>query len=187
MVKEDAITPMPQNTVIYDIETTNLTANYGIILCAVIKPLRLPPKVFRLDQFKAKIRDEDKELVRALISELEKYDFVITYNGIKFDNKYINTRALYHRLEPLGEKLQIDMLTTARRVLRTNNKRLDTIAKFFDLEEQKTPIDMKFWRWAMLGDKEAMDQVVEHCIQDVKVLESVYDTLGRFVKSVRKQ
>lgn len=180
-------TRQPNNTAIYDIETTNLTANYGIMLCAVVKPLHMTPKTFRLDLYRGNVREEDKELIRALIKELEKYDFLITYNGIRFDTKFINTRALFHKINPLSEKLHIDMLMVARRVLRTNNRRLDTIVNFFDLEEKKTAIDPKYWRWAMMGDREAMDQVCIHCVQDTKTLELVYEKLAPYIKNVRKQ
>lgn len=177
----------PANTAIFDLETTNLNANYGIILCAAVKPLRLPAKVFRLDRIKGKsIRDEDKELVRSIIAELNKYDILVSYNGIRFDNRFLLTRALYHQIDPPSEKFHFDMLQVARAKLRTNNRRLDTVVNFLDLEERKTAIDPKFWRWAMMGDTEAMDYVVKHCIQDVKTLELVYEKLKKFSKSVRK-
>ena len=177
----------PNNTALYDIETTNLAANYGIILCAVVKPLHMPPKVFRLDKYRKDVRSEDKYLIKALIEELEKYDFIVTYNGVRFDNKFVNTRAMYHNIPLLSEKLQIDLLNQTRRTLRTNNKRLNTVVNFFDMEEKKTDIDPKYWRWAALGDKEAMDYVTHHCIQDCKTLELVYEKFSPFIKTVGRR
>ena len=177
----------PEDTCYYDIETTNLNANYGLVLCAVVKPKRMPWKVFKLDLTKNGIRDEDKTLIKEIIKELEQYEFLVTYNGVNFDNKYINTRAMYHRLRPLSEKLQIDLLQVTRRIMRTNNRRLDTIVNFLGLEERKTPIEPEYWRWAMLGDQKAMSRVVTHCIQDVLTLEEVHQRLAPFVKNVRRR
>lgn len=174
-------------TCYFDIETTNLTANYGIMLCAVVKSQYGKPRVFRLDEHRNGIRSEDKRLVRAVIEELGKYQYLVSYNGIRFDTKFINTRALYHRLTPLGEKLHIDLLNVARRVLRTNNRRLDTVVNFLEVEEKKTAIDPKYWRWAMLGDSRAMDEVVKHCVQDVLALECVHQRLAPYIKTVRRQ
>ena len=87
----------------------------------------------------------------------------------------------------MGEKLHIDLLNVARRILRTNNRRLDTVVNFLEVEEKKTAIDPKYWRWAMLGDSGAMDEVVKHCVQDVLALECVHQRLAPYIKNVRRQ
>lgn len=179
---------MQTNTCLYDIETTNLKADFGIILCAVVKPLgHKPLKIFRLDDHRARVCDEDKFLVKALRDELEKYEFLIGHNSIRFDRMFINTRLMYHSLEPMHEKLHIDTLTIARSCMRISYRSLERIIQFLDIPEKKTPLDPKQWRHAMLGDRNAMDAVVKHCIQDVKSLELVYDRLKPFMKSVRRR
>jgi len=35
---------------VFDLETTNLSADFGVILCGVIKPANGRPKVFRADR-----------------------------------------------------------------------------------------------------------------------------------------
>jgi len=66
------------------------------------------------------------------------------------------------------------------------NSKLDTVAKAFELEEQKTDLTPKEWVEAMLLDSDALDSVVEHCTQDVKVLRELFPTLSPFVVNVHK-
>lgn len=176
----------PSNTAVVDIETTNLGADFGFMLCAVVKPLRMSPKIFRWDDYNVNILDEDKLLVRAVVKELDRYQFIITYNGIKFDQRFINTRCLYHKIPLMDEKLHIDLLPLARRCLRMRSKRLEAVINFLEIKEKKTPLDPRKWRLAMLGHKKSMDEVVKHCIQDTKSLEMAYDRLCPLIKSVKK-
>jgi len=63
----------------FDIETSNLNADYGILLCAVIKPLEKKPIALRLDETKRYKVDkaDDSELVEQIRKELQNYDIIV--------------------------------------------------------------------------------------------------------------
>ena len=81
----------------FDIETTNLNADFGVVLCGVVLPhdSRARPIVFRADQINkrwAQCRSDDSGVVRAITAELSKYDVLIAHNGARFDIPYLKTR-----------------------------------------------------------------------------------------------
>ena len=66
--------------------------------------------------------------------------------------------------------------------MKVGGRKLDTIAKFFGVENQKTPLDGVTWQKAAAGDKSAMNDIVVHCEQDVLVLRDLWPYLAPHVK-----
>ena len=65
---------------VLDLETTDLSAvGGGFILCAVVKPLRQKPVVFRYDEMRCRPAKE-KKLVEAVVAEMSKYQLWIGHN-----------------------------------------------------------------------------------------------------------
>ena len=92
----------------FDIETTDLKANMGIVLCASFHEI-VPPGYFKNHHnkvnkpytIKLNITDPydpnpDKELVIAIRDELETYNGIVTWNGKMFDLPFINARLMFH-------------------------------------------------------------------------------------------
>jgi hypothetical protein len=178
------------NTAILDIETTDLGAvGAGTILCAVVKPLGKKPIVFRVDALGCKLGHEDKFL-RVLLRELAKYQILVGHNIEKFDWCYIKSRCAIldvpFALRPFG----YDTMKAFRRSgLRTRingfgkpSAGMDMIVDFFGLPQEKTKIYPRSWWDAVWGKKdgtrtEAMDDIVSHCIEDVKMNEMIFEKL----------
>jgi hypothetical protein len=102
----------PTNTMItiatFDIETSHLCADFGVILCAAVKPhiKGAKPEVFRGDELNPDWdtkRSNDKPVVRSLLDALNDYDVLIAHNGLKFDLPFIRTRLAKWNLKPLPE------------------------------------------------------------------------------------
>ena len=66
--------------------------------------------------------------------------------------------------------------------MKIGGRKLDTAAKFFKANNQKTPLDGEIWQLASVGDKQAMDSVVEHCEADVLVLRDLWPRYAPFVQ-----
>lgn len=66
--------------------------------------------------------------------------------------------------------------------MKIGGRKLDTVAKFFGCENQKTPLDGHIWQLAAVGNRQALNQVVEHCEADVEVLRDVWPYLVPGVK-----
>lgn len=183
------INESPLRIAVTDIETTDLWAGMGRVLCANTV-LYSPDESLtrRADSFhswKSGKRSDDRELVEAILHDLEKADVVYAYNGSGFDFPFLRTRALIHGLPPVEPKKIIDPVMLARKVFRFRSNRLDSVARDLGCPFEKTDVDKQIWARAMMdGDSQALDQIVEHCEMDVKVLAWVAKKVSPYVRQI---
>ena len=177
-----------ENAIVLDIETTDFSADIGILLSWAIKLVGgkvISDVITKEELFNGKF---DRRICKSLVSELEKADAVITYFGTGFDNVFLRTRCLILGIDfpSYGTIHHYDVYYTARSKLKLHSKRLDSVAKALGCESQKSPVDISVWQRARWGDKNALDYVLEHNELDVLVLEEVYHKLRDFVKVTKK-
>jgi uncharacterized protein YprB with RNaseH-like and TPR domain len=169
-------------TGIFDLETSSLFANTGIILCAQIKTYgHKEIKTIRADSFpnwKTK-KSDNKAVVMAIMAALDDYDILVAHNGQYFDKAWLNSACLKYGLKPsLRWNKFVDPVLSARRHLRMARNSLVSLIDYFDLEESKTNLRFQNWLQASLdGDRKSMDVIVHHCKLDVITLEKVYDIM----------
>lgn len=174
----------------WDTESTDLAASWGRILCSSFVGLQGEPYTFRGDKrpYKGKNLIDDSKLVVAIRDELEGADLVVGWNSILHDVPLVNARLALagERAIKLGEKhgtWHLDLMYySGGQSMKVGGRRLDTIARFFKAENQKTALDGEVWQLAGTGDKQAMSTVVEHCEADVLVLRDLWPKLAPHVK-----
>lgn len=172
----------------YDTESTDLSANWGRILCASFADLAGEPFTYRFEEFPRENAIDDSKLVVAVRDELESADLIVGWNSILHDAPLLNARLAVagERGLKLGEKhgvFHLDLMWyAAGQSLKVGGRKLDTVARFFQVENQKTPLDGATWQLASTGDREAMDLIVEHCEADVLVLRDLWPHLAPYVK-----
>jgi DNA polymerase elongation subunit (family B) len=125
---------------------------------------------------------DDKEVVIALRDALVGADIIVHHNGDKFDLKKLNTRLLFHKLDPLPPIPTIDTLKEVRKVAAFSSNKLDYIAKVL-LGKGKIHVDYSLWLQVMRGSKKALKEMVAYNKVDVEVLEEVYERIKPFMKS----
>ncbi len=174
----------------FDLETTNLKANFGRILCASVADMFGNVRTFRIDEapYARKRRRDDVALAVALRDYLEQFDIILGWYSKMFDIPYLNTRLLIGNERPLrADIMHVDAIWKAKKgSMALHSARLDALAKTFRLDVQKTGLDPEIWNDAADGDKEAMDYVVEHCEADVLVLRKVFHVLKPLIKIVHR-
>lgn len=176
----------------FDTESTDLSASWGRILCSSFVELDGEPYTFRGDvrPYKGRSKIDDSKLVKATRDELESADIVVGWNSILHDQPLLNARLALAGERPLrlGEKhgtWHLDLMYySGGQTMKVGGRRLDTVAKFFKAENQKTPLDGEIWQLAATGDSEATDQVAEHCEYDVLVLRDLWPHLAPGVKKI---
>lgn len=159
---------MAISSICVDIETFNLSADFGIILCGVIKEEGKKPIVFRHDKLCKtwdKKRSDDSEVVRAIAAEMCKHPIWVAHNGRRFDLPYINTRLLRKGMPPLPQpKAMIDPVELARNKLRMSFNGLGQIAQILGVNT-KTDVDAEVWCAAAFdGCRSSMNKIVAHCL-----------------------
>ena len=177
-----------ERAIILDIETTDFSADIGIMLSWAIKTVGgkvISDVITREELFNGQL---DRRICRSLVAELEKSDAVITYFGTGFDNVFIRTRCLILGIDfpSYGTIYHYDVYYTAKSKLKLHSKRLDSVARALGCESQKSPVDISVWQKARWGDKNALGYILEHNERDVYVLEEVYTKLRDFVKVTKK-
>ena|SRR3990167_1930065 len=134
--------------------------------------------------FPGKDINNDKAVCQAAYEVLHDADFVVTHNGKRFDWKFLNTRFLYHGLQPLPQKIHIDTCQEAKKHLFMFNNRLNTLAKFLTETEKKDTGGWQLWVDVLAGKKSAMDKMSAYCKGDVEVLEKVFLKLRPLIQGI---
>ena len=171
-----------------DIETSNLNADFGEVLCAVIKPERGKLVVFRADEYTGS--STDLGMLVDLRTALEEYvdgGVWVTWYGKRFDIPFLDARLLFHHERPIRKAMHEDLFYIAKFRLVLSSRRLDSVARHLQTKTQKTRLEPRLWLSALRGEKGAMDEVVEHCKLDVKVLSEVYEKLKPYIDTLRRK
>ena len=175
--------------VAFDVETTGLKADFSIVLSAVIKPFKQEPIIFRADNYTPWClghRLNDQEICRDITNELSQHAVIVTHYGAKFDIPYTRAKMIRYGLPPLPPMFAVDTYSLAKANMLVSRRRLEALCEYLSLG-QKTSVEGNLWmEAAMNGDKEAMDKIVEHNIQDCVLLEKLACLLFPYLKSLRR-
>lgn len=163
----------------FDIEVTNLDANWGFMLSWCLKYYK-DSNVVRDVIRKKDINNFsfDKAITGSLLEALKDVDVVVTYYGKRFDVPFVRTRALYHGFgfPTYSDMYHWDIYDKIKRRFKFSRNSLAVATEFFGIEG-KTPIPPDAWLRARYGDKESLDYVLEHNIADVEILETLFDKI----------
>lgn len=168
----------------WDIETTNLKANYGIMLCYAIADAN-SDKVYTGCITKGQLKTcLDEKIVKDCIRDLRKFDRVIGYYSSRFDGPFLRTRALSLGVDfpEYGELLHNDLYYVVRNKLSLHSNRLEHACKALFGQTEKTKIEPNYWVKALMGDAESLAYIHDHCIHDVLELKKLYNRLHVFQK-----
>lgn len=179
-------------TVIFDIESFGLSPDMGLPLCLVGREYGRPKKditVIRIDEmepWKKGRRSDTSAFAKACVDYLMQFDILVAHNGKKFDRPYILTLAVKHKLDlGLHRKKIIDPVWLSRYKLRMVSNSLNALLKYFDVHDEKTPINWQDWRQAAFDDnKESWENILRHCVQDVHALYGLYDRFRDLVNNI---
>ena len=133
-----------------------------------------------------KASSNDRPVVEPIIERLNEFSILIAHNGVHFDNKFLNTRALALDIRGLlpGIKI-IDPCLIARKHLNLGRNTLDAIVTHLGLDEGKYHIPPEVWVKASHDhDREAMKILVERCKSDVRILERVAQRFLPLTRSI---
>jgi len=125
---------------------------------------------------------DDKNVCKTLRNVLAGVDVIIGHNSDRFDIKKLNTRLIYHGIDPLPKIPTVDTLKEVRKIAAFTSNRLDYLHKFLGGKgKMSTPSGL--WDQVMDGDKQALKDMVAYNKNDVVILEDVYKRLLPYMKS----
>lgn|GEM_PF-1701462 len=170
-----------------DIEASNFDANFGIMLTYCIKDSQtgkiLWGMIKKKDISKYPPDKTDTRVVKKIVRDIKKFDRIVTHYGRRFDIPFIRTRALYDGIKfpDFGLISNDDTWLIARRKLKLNSNRQDTINLTLFGDTHKTHIEFQYWIAGTRGDKESLDHILDHNKRDVIDLERAWKKLYPFV------
>jgi DNA polymerase elongation subunit (family B) len=128
-------------------------------------------------------QSKPKAMLKGIHGLLESADAVIHYNGTKFDIPTLNKEFLLNKLLPPSPYKQIDLLRVVRSNFRFPSNKLDYVSQRLGLGKKHAHEGHDLWVKCMNGDKDAWKRMEEYNIQDVVLLESLYDNLLPWIKN----
>lgn len=169
----------------FDIEASELVADYGYVFSYALKELDGPTIGRVLSSKEILSFDFDKYLMAQLCNDLRKFTRIVVHWGTdrKFDLPFVRSRTLKWGYEfPLYREIWVhDTWNMAKSKLRLRRNSLENIATFFDIPTKGhrlvAPILMK----ARAGDQKSLDYIFIHNIEDVETLEAVWKKLNLYV------
>ena len=176
----------PVRILIWDIESSDLVADFGTIICIGWKWLgeKEPVHIQCLSDFPRWKQDvtDDKRLVQAFYPRLIEADMMVTYFGTGFDKKMVQSKLLEHGLAPPPNTPHVDLFYTVKSNMVLSRKRLENVSEFLGCPTKKTPIKPKVWKRAQAGYPEAIEYVTKHCHNDVLITEYTYLKLRPYAR-----
>jgi len=151
---------------------TNQIIDSGYVMCWAAKWYG-EDEVF----FDSIYRSKPKKMIKSIHKLIDEADAVVHYNGSKFDMPTLNKEFLMFGLNPPSPVKQIDLLRTTRRQFKFPSNKLDYIAKVLGLGQKTHHKGHQLWIDCMNKDQEAWVIMEEYNINDVILLERVYDRL----------
>jgi len=176
----------------YDIETTALHGDIGMILCACIKEAGSNRIITIRKDKTGDVLYEDSKMAKKIADELSKFDMIVTFFGHEFDFKMFESRLAHYdrRFKPrAGNRsmltpMHVDLYFTGKKTFNLHDGKLDTLARHLRIKTRKTHLDWEIWRKAAYHHSRSMDYVVDHCEKDVLVLEQCFMRMKQYVRSV---
>src|SRR5688572_19824291 len=147
-----------------------LEANY--ILCWAAKWLGED-----VTYFDSVHRSTEKQMLKNIHELLDEADAVVHYNGRRYDMPMLNRGFVTNKMAPPAPYKQIDLLSVVRSQFRFPSNKLQYVAKELGLGQKQEHAGHELWLKCMVGDKQAWDTMEEYNIQDVFLLEALYDHL----------
>jgi hypothetical protein len=167
-------------TIFIDLETTGLSGGAGTV-AFLVGCGYFDVGAFQVRQFLLTSHSGERALLAAVAEFFEDADLIVTYNGKTFDVPVMETRWLFHRMEPpLDGVAHFDMLHPARRLWRHDEQgcRLSTLERtLFDVQRvgdvPGLEIPSRFFRFVRSGDPCPLEPVLEHNRIDLVSLAAV--------------
>ena len=120
------------------------------------------------------------EMLTAARDLLDEADAVLTYHGTGFDLPKLNGEFAQAGIKPAGPVTHIDVLKTIKKFGLYMNK-LAFVGPLFGVGEKVKHEGFGLWLRVMSGDEKARAKMRKYNIQDVVLLEKLYERVKPFI------
>jgi len=157
----------------FDLETTDLKPEMGLILCCAV--LTYPSGDWNVFSILDQGRSDDGELVDSQAAVdirdcLEQHDIIVGWHSKGFDVPFLNTRLVHAGERKLRTHLHIDPMYCYRgwHGVKPTSSSLKAVLEFYDAPFQKMDVPKKVWGAAKNGSERAIQKLVARAKSDVE-------------------
>lgn len=176
---------MKPRIMIFDTESSDLYATWGSLLCFTwMDATEKKSHIIRISDYPLFKTDptNDRELVKDIKRIMDGQDMWFGWFSTKHDVPLINSRLIYHGLQPLAEMAHVDGWRVAKDNLRLPSNGLAMVSMFLGLP-QKTPIKPNIWKRARAGHLPSLRYVYTHGLRDTEMTRLAYLKMLPLIKN----
>jgi hypothetical protein len=167
---------------VFDLETTDLKGDFGRLLCGSI--LSYPfggMKTFSILDYNDGDILSDGPLAVAIRDYIEEHHFSIGYYSKGFDIPFLNTRLMAYGERKMRSMFHYDCIWGYKgwRGIKLSGSSMKTVARYLNElgwlnSELKQDVLPTVWVAARIGNKDALDTIIDRCESDVRITMDIY-------------
>lgn len=123
-------------------------------------------------------KHDDKALLKKFLIEYNRADLIIGQNNDKFDNRWINARALKHKLSVNTMVKSLDLMKQAKKHFRLPGYSMKFMTEFMGVETKMEHDGILMWDMIEDGTKdeqsEYLQKMIDYNVQDIVATEQMY-------------
>ena len=127
--------------------------------------------------------DSEVGMLQMIHALLDEADVVVHYNGSKFDIPVLNKEFLKYNMAPPSPYKNLDLYQVVRRTFKFIYNKLDYVTQHLGLEGKVKHRGFQLWIDCMEGIKTAQMEMEEYNIQDILILENLYNRLIPWIQN----
>jgi DNA polymerase elongation subunit (family B) len=123
-----------------------------------------------------------KRMLKGIHDMLDEADAVVHYNGTSFDIPTLNKEFIINRMTPPAPYKQVDLYRVGKGAFRFQSHKLDYITQTLGIGSKIRHEGQELWTKCMKGDRAAWKRMRAYNIQDVVLLEELYERVLPWIK-----
>jgi uncharacterized protein YprB with RNaseH-like and TPR domain len=127
--------------------------------------------------FKSVHHDGKKAMLEELHKLMDEADVLVGWNSAAFDHKHISREFLENQMSPPSPVKDLDLMTIVKANFQFPSNKLDYVAQKLGAGSKVKHSGFELWIKCMDGDDRAWKEMKKYQIQDVQLLDNLYDIL----------
>jgi len=127
--------------------------------------------------FKSVHHDGKEAMLKELHSMMEEADILIGWNSAAFDHKHIKREFLEAGMSPPSPVKDLDLMSVVKANFKFPSNKLDYVAQNLGVGAKVKHSGFDLWIGCMEGDNKSWAEMKKYQIQDVNLLEELYQVL----------
>ena len=126
----------------------------------------------------------DEQLMKDFLKEYNKADLIIGYNNDRFDNRWINARAMKYELDVNTHVRSLDIMKEEKRLFRVPSYSMKYMTKYSNVVHKQGHEGIHMWNMIQTGtpseQEEYLNKMVDYNVGDIASTEELYVRMRKY-------